>query len=406
MTKLWRNGIVSFQSGREKAGDGMRMCGKYRWGLIFLLSGLLACTGCGKNEKQETGEKKNETMSYVNRMRMQVKEEGIFYLDGYTTLMMFYDYNMGESMPICDKPNCKHNSADCNAFIQNGFQSAVANYRGKLYFIDPTSSECILYESDLNGDNRRGIAKLNEKQKHAVATLELPIYFYDDKMYFGMTYSDFLEKPVTEENGTVKNMKDTWEIIEVSLSDGTITSVKEPEEIDMTNSYVTIDEYFGDSVLFSLGRDMYLYDMKNKEEKQVFSGNDQNNYIGINVEKGMLYYWKDTEQETEVFQVDMNSLEEKSVIKKNAEMSYWILWQNKLYYSFHNGEQNLSDGTIGMYDLKEKKEVKLTKEEWLYIPQYESENWYILMTEDGVSCIKKSDYEKKKWDKIQVLGPF
>lgn len=384
----------------------MRMCGKYRWGLIFLLSGLLACTGCGKNEKQETGQKKNETMSYVNRMRMQVKEEGIFYLDGYTTLMMFYDYNMGESMPICDKPNCKHNSADCNAFIQNGFQSAVANYRGKLYFIDPTSSECILYESDLNGDNRRGIAKLNEKQKHAVATLELPIYFYDDKMYFGMTYSDFLEKPVTEENGTVKNMKDTWEIIEVSLSDGTITSVKEPEEIDMTNSYVTIDEYFGDSVLFSLGRDMYLYDMKNKEEKQVFSGNDQNNYIGINVEKGMLYYWKDTEQETEVFQVDMNSLEEKSVIKKNAEMSYWILWQNKLYYSFHNGEQNLSDGTIGMYDLKEKKEVKLTKEEWLYIPQYESENWYILMTEDGVSCIKKSDYEKKKWDKIQVLGPF
>ena len=403
---MWRNGIVSLQSGREKAGDGMRMCGKYRWGLIFLLSGLLACTGCGKNEKQETGQQKNEIMSYVNRMRMQVKEEGIFYLDGYTTLMMFYDYNLGESMPLCDEPNCKHNGVDCNAFLQNGFQSAVANYRGKLYFIDPTSSEYILYESDLNGDNRRGIAKLNEKQKHAVAALELPIYFYDDKMYFGMTYSDFLEKPVTEENGTVKNMKDTWEIIEVSLSDGTITSVKEPEEIDMTNSYVTIDEYFGDSVLFSLGRDMYLYDMKNKEEKQVFSGNDQNNYIGINVEKGMLYYWKDTEQETEVFQVDMNSLEEKSVIKKNAEMSYWILWQNKLYYSFHNGEQNLSDGTIGMYDLKEKKEVKLTKEEWLYIPQYESENWYILMTEDGVSCIKKSDYEKKKWDKIQVLGPF
>ncbi len=201
-----------------------------------------------------------------------------------------------------------------------------------MYFIDPTSSECILYESDLNGDNRRGIAKLNEKQKHAVATLELPIYFYDDKMYFGMTYSDFLEKPITEENGTVKNMKDTWEIIEVSLSDGTITSVKEPEEIDMTNSYVTIDEYFGDSVLFSLGRDMYLYDMKNKEEKQVFSGNDQNNYIGINVEKGMLYYWKDTEQETEVFQVDMNSLEEKSVIKKKKN------WENAGSVSCINGD--------------------------------------------------------------------
>lgn len=405
---MWRNGIVSLQSGREKAGDGMRMYGKYRWGLIFLLSGLMVCTGCGKNEKQETGQKKNETMSYVNRMRMQVKEEGIFYLDGYTTLMMFYDYNMGESMPICDKPNCKHNSADCNAFLQNGFQSAVANYRGKLYFIDPTSSECILYESDLNGDNRRGIAKLNEKQKHAVATLELPIYFYGDKMYIGMTYSDFLEKPVTEENGTVKNMKDTWEIIEVSLSDGTITSVKEPEEIDMTNSYVTIDEYFGDSVLFSLERDMYLYDMKNKEEKQVFSGNDPNNYIGINVEKGMLYYRKDTEQETEVFQVDINSLEEKSVIKKNrnGKDSYWILWDDQLYYSFMEKDQSTEDGEIGKYDLEEKKELKITKEEYRYIPQFESKEWYILQTEEGTECIRKSDYAKRNWDKIQTIGKF
>lgn len=405
---MWRNGIVSLQSGREKAGDGMRMYGKYRWGLIFLLSGFLVCTSCGKNEKQELGRQKKETTSYVNRMRMQVKEEGIFYLDGFTTLMMFYDYNMAESMPICDKPNCKHNSADCNAFLQNGFQSAVANYRGKLYFIDPTSSECILYESDLNGDNRRGIAKLNEKQKHAVATLELPIYFYDDKMYIGMTYSDFLEKPVTEENGMVKNMKDTWEIIEVSLSDGTITSVKEPEEIDMTNSYVTIDEYFGDSVLFSLERDMYLYDMKNKEEKQVFSGNDQNNYIGINVEKGMLYYRKDTEQETEVFQVDINSLDEKSVIKKNrnGKDSYWILWDDQLYYSFMEKDQSTEDGEIGKYDLEEKKELKITKEEYRYIPQFESKEWYILQTEEGTECIRKSDYAKRNWDKIQTIGKF
>ena len=142
----------------------------------------------------------------------------------------------------------------------------------------------------------------------------------------------------------------------MSLSDGTITSVKEPEEIDMTNSYVTIDEYFGDSVLFSLERDMYLYDMKNKEEKQVFSGNDQNNYIGINVEKGMLYYRKDTEQETEVFQVDINSLEEKSVIKKNrnGKDSYWILWDDQLYYSFMEKDQSTEDGEIGKYDLEEK----------------------------------------------------
>ena len=71
-------------------------------------------------QAEEKVKEKPENYSVVTNMRMQVKDNGIFYLDGYEKLMKFYDYELKESIPVCDKPNCKHRSFKCNAYIENG----------------------------------------------------------------------------------------------------------------------------------------------------------------------------------------------------------------------------------------------------------------------------------------------
>lgn len=380
---------------------------KRRWIFLAFTVCFVMWAGCAKEEKQENVAKK-ERSSAVDRMRMQVKEEGVFYLDGYTTLMTFYDYNMAESMPVCDKPNCGHDSLKCNAFVESGYQSAAAYYRGKLYFFDIADPEYVLYESDANGDNRKELAKLNKGQKHGGCSLELPLYFREDKLYAGVQYMDFLSEPVRLEDGTMQNTKEAWQIVEISLTDGSVKSMKEPEEIKTADFFVSFEAYWEDSVLFFRNQEAYLYNMKTKEETLLYSGTDARYYISADIERGTLYYFEETEQYAEVFEVDLRTAKTASVLKKErgGKQSYWQYWDGTLYYSLHDESENSEDGVLGSYEMSEKKETELSKEEYLHIPQYEAGDWYVFWTEEGAACIKKEDYKKKDWKKTQVIGRF
>ena len=99
--------------------------------IMTIACAALLCSGCGNAEKTS---KTEEDFSVVKQMRMQVKEEGIFYIDGYTEMMRFYDFSLGESLPLCDRPNCEHNSAQCNAYFSQGYMSGMGCYRDKIYF--------------------------------------------------------------------------------------------------------------------------------------------------------------------------------------------------------------------------------------------------------------------------------
>ena len=370
---------------------------------LYLIICIVLCITLGTACKQEEkSEQKTENYSVVTNMRMQVKDTGIFYLDGYKQLMKFYDYELKESMPVCDKPNCKHRSLKCNAYIENGFNSTLGNYRGKLYFFNPTSEEFSLYVSDANGSNRKELAKLNAGGKHMTCVIKPPMWFIKDKIYLGVEYADLTNNPENLE-------KSVWQFISISLKDGNIDVLKEPEEIDENTSYVDILSYKDGQLLYYMGEEIRLYHMDTKQAETILTDVTKSKWcLGTDKEQRNIYYSEENDTYSEVYQLDLQTKEKTSMIKKekNGKELVWNYWGGKFYYSLFDKEGSSVDGELGIYDAEMKKERKISKEEYMYSPQYVAGDWYVSMTEDGITCIQKKDYEKKNWDKLQIMGRF
>ncbi len=81
--------------------------------------------------------------------------EGIVML---TDKMMFYDYQTGTAYPLCNRPNCRHDSdSECAAVLGKATQMAFL-YEGDLYYFDSAEEGWALYRADVSGENRRELA--------------------------------------------------------------------------------------------------------------------------------------------------------------------------------------------------------------------------------------------------------
>lgn len=143
--------------------------------LLSLFLCCILCCSCGKEKEPQNKPTKTENYSQVYVNRMQITEKGIYYIDGYTKLMKFYDFALKDSIPLCDKPNCKHKNAKCNAYLENGFQSAMGCYRGKLYYFDMNKPTLPLYQCDKNGKNQKVLAQLNDTENTQSCSISLPM---------------------------------------------------------------------------------------------------------------------------------------------------------------------------------------------------------------------------------------
>ena len=295
--------------------------------ICLIISAALFITMSAACKREEKAKEKPENYSVVTNMRMQVKEDGIFYLDGYDKLMKFYDYELKENMPVCDKPNCKHRSLKCNAYIENGFNSTVGNYRGKLYFFKPASEEFSLYVSDANGSNRKELAKLNEGGKHMTCMIKAPMWFIEDKIYLGVEYSDLTNNPENPE-------KLVWQFISISLEDGKIDVLKETEEIDEMTGYVDVLSYKDGQLLYYAGNSLYLYDMETKQTDMILTDVTKTRWcLGTDKEQKNMYYSEENEKYSEVYKLDLQTKEKTSIVKKekNGKELVWNYWGGKFY---------------------------------------------------------------------------
>ncbi len=151
--------------------------------LLSLLLCCILCCSCGKEKEPQNKPTKTENYSQVYANRMQITEEGIYYIDGYTKLMKFYDFALKDSIPLCDKPNCKHKNAKCNAYLENGFQSAMGCYRGKLYYFDMNKPTLPLYQCDDKPNCKHKNAKCNAYLENgfqsAMGCYRGKLYYFD-----------------------------------------------------------------------------------------------------------------------------------------------------------------------------------------------------------------------------------
>ena len=84
------------------------------------------------------------------------------------TQLHYLDFASGQLVPFCFRPNCRHDTEDCNAMLSNRIWSFVAN--NKFYFLDASSVRAVydkelenyvgeidLYVSSLNGSDEKKV---------------------------------------------------------------------------------------------------------------------------------------------------------------------------------------------------------------------------------------------------------
>ena len=379
--------------------------------IMTIACAALLCSGCGNAEETS---KTEEDFSVVKQMRMQVKEEGIFYIDGYTEMMRFYDFSLGESLPLCDRPNCEHNSAQCNAYFSQGYMSGMGCYRDKIYFYDNMDPEIPFYQCDKNGNNRKVLAKLNKEDNFQNLSVSLPMFFEGNEAYFGLTDFHLLTEPVTRSDGTIADREQFFLIGKINLESGDFEILKEPEEYSDTE-WVDVLDYADGNVIYSKRSagswEEHIFHVETKTDEILFKTEENPvHYLGSIRGTGQCFYEKDDKELFTVYSLDMKTKEEKVMIQKEIPKGkeiYSSMTGEKLFYCIYEQGTGTSMGEeFGVYDLITKEEKSLTAEEYKYAPIAECGSWYVSFTEDGTVCIPKEAYEKKDWSQIKKMSSF
>lgn len=376
--------------------------------LLSLFLCCILCCSCGKEKEEQI--KKQENYSYISPINsMQITEDGIYYIDGYTNIMTFYDFVLNEPLPLCDNPNCQHKDSKCNAYLEAGIQSAMGYYRGHLYYFDITNPEMTLYQCDKNGKNRKVLAQLNDTENTQSCSISLPMFFIENKLILRVEYSTLLDEPIIREDGTADTLEYKWSIVEIALDTGDVTLLKEPEIYSNINSAISLIGANEHSVIYTkIGTDggCYIYDTVSKKEEKLFelSKEKQLTFLNYDRKQRMAYHLNTDSENCIVFQTNVDTKETKEIFRTKHQNSfmYFEVYDNIIYYTGENA------GEMKSYDLETKTEKNLSKEEYTYLGRYENpSNWYVTLAgEEGFVCISKKDYEKKNWKNVQVIGKF
>lgn len=116
-------------------------------------------------------------------------EGGFLYKKFGDTVLKVFDYESRSLVPLCAKPNCLHNSTDCNAVRKNDADS-IFLYHNKLYVFDTDveaadASATIgrvrttITVSDTDGNNEKTLIKFDGEYEDAYSS-----YIYNGSLYF------------------------------------------------------------------------------------------------------------------------------------------------------------------------------------------------------------------------------
>jgi hypothetical protein len=99
----------------------------------------------------------------LNVVDHEVTTSGVYFT--YKDYILYSDDRSDTIIKLCGRPDCTHQTQDCNAYLKDGSQIAYCN--GYLYAVTGNQSEeaCKLVRMDLDGANRIEILDLLEFAK-------------------------------------------------------------------------------------------------------------------------------------------------------------------------------------------------------------------------------------------------
>ena len=179
-------------------------------------------------------------------------EENILYLDDDGILHLI-DSESGKDIIYCDKPNCTHEpyshnneNPSCPAVFYGLSRCGPVLYGNHLYFIGNMEDEDILtqyvYEMDINGENRKRIARI-----HGVQNVRYAL-FRDG--YLCVAYYNRVE--VNDDGQIINDNKPSAGIFVVDLNSGNVYmgEVMSAEQANITELYYENDKVYYSVVYF------------------------------------------------------------------------------------------------------------------------------------------------------------
>ena len=159
--------------------------------LLMLLNLFTVISGCGSSPEVTTfpesaGEAIIKDDLIIPTLNSVYYYKGVLYyfkqpLGAAPTRIYYIDPESGESGLLCGKPECTHDTNDCNACIDS-YGNGFTIYQDRLYWYTHDINNRKLMCEDLDGTNRREVMALDKESEWFVSDKSF-IAIYNDTLY-------------------------------------------------------------------------------------------------------------------------------------------------------------------------------------------------------------------------------
>ena len=257
----------------------------------IIFAAILLLTACG--EKKQTfpqsgepagsdgiseaagGEIQSDGAEYDGKRygpSMAISNDGELFVDSQVRLN-FFDFSIMDSVLICSKPNCRHDSHDCSSY---GMDGDPFIYNGNIYFFEADSymkKDKPVYNmhfvrADIDGTNRKVLLTLEDMEDSSDCLL------IGSTLYFGMRTHGYTDLSLDHSEPTAK-------LFSYDLESGQLS-----ELFSMKKGYscsIQIDGEYNGDIYFTVSylEEKFVYDPNNipTSLRETFKYNRQNNEI-------------------------------------------------------------------------------------------------------------------------------
>lgn len=271
--------------------------------LIVMLS-IPVLSGCRKDNVNITIEEGDldASQSYFSKHYVSKGESGYYFLGGRSgRYIMYFDTVTNQTIPLCSKAECKHDSAECAAYVDGTIvYSYIFFYNGKLYWFINEGGMLTAIEGEQDGSNQKRVAALCTYSDNT--TFEC--VFVNDYIYFTENGGN----EISDEDKTVKlkrmslTDKKIEDVYEYTGKNAVIQNLKAYS--NDVYSLITAVEETGEKTCKRSGKGLYISNANSNETKKViddsvsdFCLDTKNKYLYYYVYSDGLYRVKDNNKE-------------------------------------------------------------------------------------------------------------
>ncbi|MCM1399555.1 MAG: hypothetical protein NC225_08765 [Clostridium sp.] len=354
---------------------------------IFLLLGIFLVYVVKKQHKTNTA---NESILYTNEhggMHGAVTLDGVFYIkleiNGYIDYFIrFIDYKTGQDIAVCNKPECSHDTRDCNAFLcrsappgEDKMAFHIFVFNNKLYVSiregDDNAagrSSMSLYEQDFDGENRKHLFTLDHELFQQIVTVENTIIFstsYTDKTFMKQFEGKDMSQIRDEEYEEIRK-HDCHSLWSYNTETGELVKLQESfgdrEKEYAIENIVASDNKQGFYYVTYTINDIevwYYYDIASNTYKEIMTGFSACNVFGdMRIYNKKLYYCDKDTGDFCCYDINTGAITKLAALDNYTDS---FISDDKLFWNLGYGEDT---------------DYAKTYQRWVYF-DYKKEKFYI-----------------------------